>query len=57
MEQVTSITNNEAYELKANETFQLLKEFWYNGEGWIKVKDSAGKMHEFPDAFFSFGVK
>lgn len=57
MAQITSITDNSIFGLKVNETFTLIKEYWYNGECWVKVKDSAGKTHKFPDCFFSFGAK
>ena len=38
--------------LKKGEVFILIKRFFYNGEGWIKVKDVSGNIKEFPEVFF-----
>ena len=32
---------------------QVVKEFWYNGEGHYRLKDEHGKTFDSPDVFWS----
>jgi len=34
--------------------YELVKHFFYNGEGHIRVKDDSGKKREAPDCFFNY---
>lgn len=34
-------------------TFTIVKSFFYNGEGWYRLKTAEGTIVEYPDVFFS----
>jgi hypothetical protein len=40
------------WKLVAGTRYEIVKGFWYNGEGHYKVKDAAGEINEWPDVFF-----
>ncbi len=29
-----------------NQKYEIVREYWFNGEGWLKVKNKAGKISE-----------
>ena len=52
------ITCNKAYKcsspiaIVAGRSYGLIKTYWYNGEGWVKVVDDEGTVIDAPDVFF-----
>ena len=47
-------SSNEAFGLTKGIEVDILKEFWYNGEVWVKFQWPSGKIDEAPECFFIY---
>jgi len=44
-------TTNSIFKIVKGQKYTIIKLYWYNGEGWAKVKDVDGIIIEIPDIF------
>lgn len=44
---------NSLFDVVKNKKCEVLKSYWYNGEGYYKLKDEDGKVFDSPDIFWN----
>ena len=37
-----------------DQEYEIMREYWFNGEGWLKVRNQTGRITDAPDVFFTW---